>query len=62
MSVRLYIDGLDNTKITGETEYSIKFSRSRSKFCLSMHYNESNSFLFVNATKIYQYKAKRFEI
>ena len=54
MSVRLYIDGLDNTKITGETEYSIKFSRSRNKFCLSMHYNESNSFLFVNATKIYQ--------
>ena len=29
---------------------------------LSLHYNESNSFLFVNATKIYQFKAKDSEI
>ena len=27
-----------------------------------MHYNGSNSFLFVNATKIYQFKAKDLEI
>ena len=27
-----------------------------------MHYNGSNSFLFVNATKIYQFKAKDSEI
>ena len=27
-----------------------------------MHYNGSNSFLFVNATKVYQFKAKDFEI
>ena len=27
-----------------------------------MHYKESNSFLFVNATKIYQFKAKNSEI
>ena len=25
---------------------------------LTLHYNRSNSLLFVNATKIYQYKAK----
>ena len=29
---------------------------------LSLHYNGSNSFLFVNATKIYQSKAKDSEI
>ena len=29
---------------------------------LSLHYNGSNSFLFVNATKIYQFKAKDSEI
>ena len=29
---------------------------------LSLHYNISNSFLFVNATKIYQFKAKDSEI
>ena len=50
--------GLDDTTITAEAEYSINFSRSQRKFCLSPHYNGSNSFLFVNATKIYQFKAK----
>ena len=28
----------------------------------SLHYNKSNRFLFVNATKIYQFKAKDSEI
>ena len=27
-----------------------------------LHYNGSNSFLFVNATKIYQFKAKDYKI
>ena len=47
-----------NHTITAETQYSISFTRPDIKFCLSLHYNESNSFLFVNATKIYQFKAK----
>ena len=54
--------GLDDTSLTGEAQYLIKFSRSNRKFCLSLHYNGSNSFLFVNATKIYQFKAKDSEI
>ena len=29
---------------------------------LSLHYNRSKSFLFVNTTKIYQFKAKQSEI
>ena len=43
-------------------EYSIDFSRSNRKFCLSLNYNGSNSFLFLNATKIYQFKANVSEI
>ena len=54
--------GLDNTSLTAEAEYFINFSRSERKFCLSLHYNGSNSFLFVNATKIHQSKAKGSEI
>ena len=54
--------GLDDTTLTAEAGYSINFSRSNRKFCLSLHYDWSNSFLFVNATKIYQFKAKDFEI
>ena len=44
--------GLNHT-LTVETQYSIYFARSGIRFCLSLHYNGSNNFLFVNATKIY---------
>ena len=54
--------GLDNTTLTAEAEYSINFSKSERKFCSSLHYNESNSFLFVNTTKIHPFKAKNSEI
>ena len=30
--------------------------------CQSLHYHEIKSFLFLNATKIYQFKTKDFEI
>ena len=48
--------------VTAEGQYSINFSRSNKRFCISLHYNGSNSFLFVNATKICQLKAKNSEI
>ena len=51
--------GLDDTTLTVGAQYSIKFSN---KFCLSLHYNGSNSFLFVNTTKLHQFKAKYSEI
>ena len=53
--------GLDNTTLTAEAQYLINFSKSNRKF-LSLHYNGSNSFLFINATKIHRFKAKDFEI
>ena len=46
---------IDNITITTEAKYSISFSKSQWKFCLSLHYNGSNSFLFVNSKKIYQH-------
>ena len=55
------IHGSDATALT-EAQYSINFSKSSRKFCLSLHFNGSNSFLFVNATKICQFKAKDSEI
>ena len=50
--------GLDNTTLTAEAEYFINFSRSKRKFCLSLHYNGSHSFLFVNGTKYISSKQK----
>ena len=42
--------------------YSINFTMSKKKFCLSLHFNGENSYLFVNSTEIYKFKAKDSEI
>ena len=74
MSSSVYIDNKEilvldkgptqglNHALTAEAQHSINFTRSGIKFCLSQHYNGSNSFLFVNATKIQRFKAKDSEI
>ena len=53
------VPGLRDTTFTAEAPYSINFTQSGKRFVLSLHYNGSNSFLFVNATKAYQFKAKK---
>ena len=45
------VQGLYDTILTVEALYPINFLRPNKKFVLSLHYNESNTFLFVNATK-----------
>ena len=42
--------------------YSINFTLTRKKFCLSLHYNGANSYLFVNGAEIYKFKANDSEI
>ena len=42
--------------------YSINFNENNKKFCLSLHYNGANSYLFVNGTEIHKFKAKDSEI
>ena len=54
--------GLDDTAVTAEAKYPINFTQPNKRFVLILHYNGSNSFLFPNATKIYQFKAKNSEI
>ena len=53
--------GLKHT-LTAEKMYSINFTVTKKKFCLSLHYNGANSYLFVNGTEIYKFKAKDSEI
>ena len=55
------IQGLEHT-LTAEKMYSINFTVTRKKFCLSLHYNGANSYLFVNGKEIYKFKAKDSEI
>ena len=35
---------------------------TKNKFCLSLHYNGANSYLFVKGTEIYKFKAKDSKI
>ena len=49
--------GLDHITLTAERKYPINFTQSGKRFVLSLHYNG-----FVNATKVYQFKAKISEI
>ena len=53
--------GLEHT-LTAEKLYSINFTVTKKKFCLSLHYNGENSYLFVNSTKIIKFNTKDSEI
>ena len=53
--------GLEHT-LTAEKMYSINSTVTKKKFCLNLHYNEANSYLFVNGIEIYKFKAKDSEI
>ena len=54
--------GLEDITLTAEAKYPINFTQPGKRFVLSLHYNGSNSFWFVNTTKLYQFKAKNSEI
>ena len=55
------IQGLENT-LTAKKMYSINFTEKNKKFCLSLHYNGANSYLFVNGVEIYKFKVKDSKI
>ena len=56
------VKGLDNTEIYAERMYPINFTKNNKKFCLSLHYNIANNYLFVKGTEIYKFKVKDSEI
>ena len=48
--------------LTAEKMYLINFTKTNKKFCLSLYYNREDSYLFVNGTEIYKFKAKDSKI
>ena len=42
--------------------YPVNFTVTKKQFCLILHYNGANSYLFVNGAEIYKFKAKDPEI
>ena len=53
--------GLEHT-LTAEKTYSINFTVTEKKFCLSLHNNGANNYLLGNGAEIYTFKAKDSDI
>ena len=56
-----FTQGLEHT-LAAEKLYLINFTKENTKFCLSLHYNGVNNYLFVNGTETTKFKAKDLEI
>ena len=52
----------DNAAITAAAKYPINFTEPVKRYVLRLKYNGSNSFLFINAVKVYRFKGKDSEI
>ena len=57
-----FVQGIDGVTIYAEKMYSTNFTVANKKFCLRLHYNGDNSYLFVNGKEIIDFKAKDSEI
>ena len=49
--------GINGSFGSPEKKCSINFTESNKKFCLSLHYNADNRYLFVNGKEIIKFKA-----
>ena len=56
------VQGINGKSIYAEKIYSKNFTEPGKKFVLSLHYNSSNSNLFVNGTQKLKFKAKNDQI
>ena len=50
--------GLGEHSLTAEKVCSVNFTDNGDKYCLSLHYNGPNSYLFVSGVEIIKFKAK----
>ena len=46
-----------NGNIGAAEKISINFSKTKAKLCLILHYNDANSYFFVNRKEIYKFEA-----
>ena len=57
-----FIQKIDDTRIYTEKMYSPNFTVSNTTFCLSLHYNGDNSYLFVNVKQVVNFKSQDFKL
>ena len=56
------IQKINDATIYAEKMYSPNFTIDQKTFCLSLHYNGDNSYLFVNGEKVTKFKAKMLDL
>ena len=59
---RDFVQGINGTTLYAEKIYKTNFTEPNKKFVLSLHYNLSNSYLFVNGNQELKFKSKANEI
>ena len=57
-----FTQGLANTTIYAQSCIQSILLKLITKFCLNLHYNTANSYLFVNGTEVHKFNAKDSEI
>ena len=56
------IQKINDVTIYVEKMHSLNFTVDNKIFCLSLHYNSDDSYLFVNSKKVTKFKAKSSEL
>ena len=52
-----FVQGINDTTLYAEKIYKTNFTEPNKKFVLSLHYNFSNFYLFVNGTQELKFKS-----
>ena len=53
-----FVQGINDTTLYAEKIYSQNFTQPNKKFVLSLHYNDNDSYLFINGKQELKFKAK----
>ena len=53
-----FVQGINDTTLYAEKIYSQNFAQPNKKFVLRLHYNNNNSYLFINGKQELKFKAK----
>ena len=54
-----FVQGINDMTLYAEKIYSQNFTQPNKKFVLSLHYNDNDSYLFINGKQELKFKAKR---
>ena len=57
-----FVQGINDMTLYAEKIYSQNFTQPNKNFVLSLHYNDNDSYLFINGKQELRFKAKSYHI